>query len=100
MPGHVKVWTGHDYPPGGDDRTEPLAYTTVAEQKRSNKHLKDGVAEPDFVNWRAERDASLAAPKLLHQSLQFNIRAGRLPKPTASGDILLHLPLQLKTSKW
>lgn len=101
LPGHYKVWTGHDYPPGGDDgRKEPLAYTTVAEQKEQNKHLKAGTAEADFVEWRNGRDAGLAAPKLIHQALQFNIRAGCLPTPTGTGaaDMLLHVPIKLPES--
>lgn len=65
-----------------------------------NKHLKDGMTAPDFVALRRERDAHLAAPRLLHQSLQMNIRAGRLPKATASGDRLFHLPLKLQGIEW
>lgn len=96
LPEKFKIWTGHDYPPGGaDGRADPLAMTTVSEQNQANKHLKDQVPEAEFVQWRTERDANLAAPRLLHQSLQLNIRAGKMPSKNAAGDMLLHLPIQL-----
>ncbi|KAH7125910.1 beta-lactamase-like protein [Dactylonectria macrodidyma] len=94
LPDDFKIWTGHDYPPGGaDGRAEPLAATTVSEQNKTNKHLKNEVLEKEFVQWRTQRDAGLATPRLLHQSLQMNIRAGKLPAKSTSGDMLLHLPL-------
>lgn len=98
LPNHVKIWTGHDYPSGG--RTEPVPWMTVQDHKQLNRHLKDGVSEEEFVTLRKERDAALAAPKLLHQSLQINIRAGRLPAPANSGFRLLHLPLKLSGETW
>lgn len=73
---------------------------TVREHKELNKHLKDDVAEDDFVAMRRERDAQLGEPRLLHQSLQVNIRAGRLPGSTPFGQRLLHLPLKLKVKEW
>ena len=59
--------------------------------------MKSGVEEETFVKWRSERDATLGEPRLLHQSLQFNIRGGRLPKMTQGGDRLLHVPLKVDT---
>ncbi|KAK0665692.1 putative Zn-dependent hydrolase [Cercophora samala] len=78
LPPHYRIYTGHDYPSG--DRSEPVPYTTVAEQQERNKHLKIGTTQEEFVNWRQERDSGLSEPRLLHQSLQVNIRGGRLPK--------------------
>lgn len=100
LPEHYKVWTGHDYPPGGDSRKEPLPYQTVAEQAKANKHLKKGVPVDDFVQWRDERDASLAEPRLIHHALQFNIRAGKLPALSSSGEGLMHLPLHVTGEGW
>ncbi|KAJ5495733.1 Glyoxylase B2 [Penicillium diatomitis] len=94
---HVKIWPGHDYPPAG---REPTAWMTVADQRRQNKHLRDQVTQDEFVKMRMERDEGLNAPKLLHQSLQINIRAGRLPKAEESGYRLLHLPLNLNGLDW
>jgi hypothetical protein len=73
---------------------------SVRLHKELNKHIKDGVTKEEFVALREERDANLKEPKLLHQSLQMNIRAGRLPKPTVFGQWLLHLPLKLKSKEW
>lgn len=98
FPDNVKIWTGHDYPP--ENRKEPVPWMTVGEHKKINKHLKSGISEKEFVSFREERDASLAAPRLLHQSLQMNIRAGRLPRPTELGLRLLHLPLRMGGVEW
>ncbi|KAG7286987.1 hypothetical protein NEMBOFW57_006487 [Staphylotrichum longicolle] len=90
LPPHYKIYTGHDYPPNAP-RSTPQAASTVAEQMERNKHLKSGTSEADFVSWRTERDAGLAEPKLIHQALQVNIRAGRLPR-----DGLLHVPVKVE----
>jgi hypothetical protein len=73
---------------------------TVRQHKERNKHLREGVTREEFVAMRDERDAGLGAPRLLHQSLQMNIRAGRLPKPTSSGQKMLHLPLKVEGVEW
>jgi hypothetical protein len=73
---------------------------TVRDHKEKNKHLADGVQEDDFLALREKRDASLAAPKLLHPSLQINIRAGRLPRPKPGGDRLMHLPIKMSGEAW
>ena len=98
MPGDVKIWTGHDYPP--KDRDSAVPWLRVREHRERNSHLKDGVSQEEFVALREARDITLAAPKLLHESLQMNIRAGKLPKTAASGHRMLHLPVNLKESKW
>jgi hypothetical protein len=72
---------------------------TVHQHRQQNRHLMDGINEKEFVALREKRDATLAAPKLIHQSLQVNIRAGHLPSPNESGHRLLHLPLKLDDVK-
>lgn len=94
LPPHFKIYTGHDYPPNAP-RSDPQADSTVAEQMAHNKHLRAGTSEADFVAWRTERDAGLAEPRLIHQALQVNIRAGRLPR-----DGLLHVPVKLAGEAW
>jgi glyoxylase-like metal-dependent hydrolase (beta-lactamase superfamily II) len=94
----VKIWPGHDYPPEGRDAPQP--WMTVQQHKEWNLHLKDGMTEKDFIALREKRDVTLAAPKLLHQSLQMNIRAGRLPRATEAGSRMLHLPLKLTCKEW
>lgn len=73
---------------------------TVEEHRKQNKHLMDGVTEEEFVKMRQARDMTLAAPKLLHQSLQMNIRGGKLPAASSTGQRMLHLPLQLGDLRW
>lgn len=94
----VKIWTGHDYPPQG--REGPRPWMSVREHRRHNKHLMDGTTLEAYVAMREERDAKMSEPKLLHPSLQINIRAGRLPKPTPSGHRMLHLPLKSEGVAW
>jgi hypothetical protein len=94
LPPTFKIYTGHDYPPN-TPRATPQAAASVAEQMAHNKHLKSGTSETDFVSWRRERDAALAEPRLIHQALQVNIRAGRLP-----GDGLLHVPVRVEGGGW
>lgn len=98
LPDQVKLWPGHDYPPEG--REGPSAFMSVQDHRRHNKHLMDGTTEATYVALRQERDAKMAAPRLIHPSLQLNLRAGRLPNPAASGYRLLHLPMTVKGSEW
>ncbi|OJJ70842.1 hypothetical protein ASPBRDRAFT_592892 [Aspergillus brasiliensis CBS 101740] len=83
LPEHVKLYTGHDYPPGGSSSStggrQPKAFVTVKDQKEGNLHVKEGTGEEEFVKWRQERDAALGEPRLLHPSLQVNVRGGRMP---------------------
>lgn len=73
---------------------------TVREQRETNKHLKTGIDEDEFVALRKERDATLDEPRLLHQALQMNIRGGRLPLPSSSGVRMLQVPLKLNNCQW
>jgi len=73
---------------------------SVKQHKELNKHIKEGIKEDEFVGMRMERDKALAAPRLLHQSLQFNIRGGQLPRENAEGMRLMHLPLKLQGPAW
>lgn len=93
MPDEVKIWTGHDYPP--EARKTPRSWMSVKEHRDRNAHVMAGTTEQEFVTMRTTRDKTLKAPRLLHQSLQINIRAGRLPKTTPTTAALLHLPLSL-----
>lgn len=95
LPDATKVFTGHDYQPGG----RPLRFeSTIGEQKRTNVHIQAGTTLESFVKFRTERDATLAAPRLLHPSVQVNIDAGHLPKPNASGVSFLRIPLSGKVT--
>lgn len=89
LPDDTRIFVGHDYQPGGRE----LRYqTTIGEQKRANVALRADTGEEAFVSFREKRDATLPAPKLLFQSVQVNIDAGRLPEPV-NGIRYLKMPL-------
>jgi len=89
LPGTTRLFTGHDYKPGG---REARWESTVAEQKTQNEHVK-GQDEDSFVKVRTERDGSLPMPKLILSALQVNIAGGRLPEPEDDGRRYLKIPL-------
>ncbi|MBL8943239.1 MAG: MBL fold metallo-hydrolase [Myxococcales bacterium] len=92
LPDATRVFVGHDYQPNG----RPLAYeTTIGASKRDNNQLTAETTQAAFVRLRNERDATLAAPRLLFPSVQVNIQAGHLPQPNAAGIRNLSLPLNL-----
>ncbi len=90
LPDETRVFVGHDYQPGG----RALAYeTTIGKSKAQNKQLQGDTSREDFVRFRTERDAVLSAPRLILQSVQVNIDAGRLPAPGPNGLRYLKIPL-------
>lgn len=90
LPGETRVFVCHDYGPGGRAHA---CETTIAAQRASNIHVRDGLDEEDFVARRTARDATLAVPALMLPAIQVNIRAGRLPDPEDNGVRYLKLPL-------
>ncbi|MBW2732310.1 MAG: MBL fold metallo-hydrolase [Deltaproteobacteria bacterium] len=92
LPDETRVFVGHDYQPGGRD----LAYeSTIGEQKEMNIQLKADTTHGDFIKFRTERDATLAMPKLLFQSIQVNIDAGNLPTPASNEMRYLKIPINI-----
>jgi glyoxylase-like metal-dependent hydrolase (beta-lactamase superfamily II) len=89
LPKETVVYCCHDYAPGG---REYAWVTTIAEERAKNKHVKEGTDGTDFIKWRAERDATLSAPRLILPSLQVNVRAGCLP-PAEDGTVFLKIPV-------
>jgi glyoxylase-like metal-dependent hydrolase (beta-lactamase superfamily II) len=90
LPDEMRLFMCHDYAPNGRDiRWE----TTVAEERRSNIHVRDGVSEGEFVRMRTERDSQLELPRLIIPSIQVNIRGGNLPEPDESGKRHLKVPI-------
>lgn len=92
LPDETRLFMGHDYQPGG---REVMNVATVAEQKANNIHIKEGITEEEFTAFRKARDAELAAPKLLFQSIQLNIDAGELPDEEDSGKAYLKIPVNV-----
>ena len=90
LPAQTRLFMCHDYPPS---TREPQWQTTVAEQRRSNIHLHDGVTEDEFVAMRTARDHTLEMPTLILPAIQVNIRAGALPEAEANGVRYLKIPL-------
>lgn len=92
LPDNTQVYVGHDYQPGGRD----LEYVApLSAHKQNNVMLRADTSEREFVEKREARDATLAAPKLLFQSVQVNVDAGRLPKPEANEIRYLKLPINV-----
>lgn len=92
LPDETRVFVGHDYQPGG---REVRWETTIGKSKAQNPQLRASTSKEEFVKMREARDATLAAPRLLLQSVQVNINAGRLPKPRANGMRYLNIPINL-----
>ena len=90
LPPATRLFTGHDYAPGGRGYAWE---STVAEQRARNIHVHDGVGEDDFVALRTARDAKLDMPRRILPSVQVNMRAGHLPPPEDNGVRYLKLPL-------
>jgi hypothetical protein len=66
----------------------------VSEQMQGNKHVGGQATEEAFQEMRETRDKQLGAPRLLHASLQINLRGGRLPPPDEEGRVFIRLPLK------
>lgn len=94
LPPETKLFMCHDYKAPG--RNNYAWETTVGEERSSNIHVNDSVTEDAFVAMRTERDATLAAPRLLLPSIQVNIRAGKFPPAEANGVHYLTIPVTLK----
>lgn len=93
LPDDMRVFPGHDYMP--DDR-ELQWETTIAKSKAKNPHLRPETALEEFVSLREARDKDLDAPRLLFQSVQFNINGGQLPPPGGTGIRYFKLPVNMR----
>ena len=90
LPPETRLFMCHDYGPGG---REFMWVATVQEQRKNNKHVRDGVEEEDFVSTRIALDNNLSMPGLLLSAIQVNIRAGYFPPVEDNGVSYLKLPL-------
>ena len=93
LPPATRLFVGHDYLPPG--RSDYRFETSVADQRRGNIHVHDGIAEADFVAMRSARDKTLAPPTLILPALQVNIRGGALPPASPRGRVFLRLPVTM-----
>lgn len=92
LPDETRVFVGHDYMPNG---REPRWETTIGASKKNNPQLRAETTKEAFIKFRDERDATLAAPRLLFQSVQVNIDGGKLPHETEGGHRYLKIPVNL-----
>jgi glyoxylase-like metal-dependent hydrolase (beta-lactamase superfamily II) len=89
-PEATRVFTCHDYQPGGRD----VAFeSTLGEQRKANVQLSADTTREEFAAFRKQRDATLGMPDLILPSIQVNIRAGELPPPEDNGRSYLKIPL-------
>jgi glyoxylase-like metal-dependent hydrolase (beta-lactamase superfamily II) len=90
LPDETRLFVGHDYAPNGRNaRCE----ASVAEQRLTNIHVKDGVEETEYRRVRDAQDATLPLPRLMLAALQVNIRGGRKPACESNGRSYLKIPL-------
>lgn len=90
LPGQTRLFTGHDYRPGG---REAAWESTPADQRAANVHLLAAQDEAAFVALREARDRKLPMPRLILHAMQVNIAGGRLPAPEANGRSYLKVPI-------
>jgi glyoxylase-like metal-dependent hydrolase (beta-lactamase superfamily II) len=90
LPDNTELFLCHDYPP---ETRQPQCVSTVAEQKKANVHVHQGVSEAEFVAMREKRDATLSMPVLILPSVQINMRAGHMPPPEDNGQRYLKIPV-------
>lgn len=89
LPDEMRLFMCHDYGPNG----RAIEWeTTVAEQKANNIHVGGGKSREAFIEFRTNRDAQLAMPRLILPSLQVNMRAGEIPTDK-DGNPMLKLPV-------
>jgi glyoxylase-like metal-dependent hydrolase (beta-lactamase superfamily II) len=89
LPDDMRLFICHDYGPNGRDIQWQ---TSVGAERLHNIHVGTGSTRAEFVRIRAERDATLAMPRLIIPSLQVNMRAGEIPTDN-SGRMMLKVPL-------
>ena len=68
--------------------------STLSEQIQANLHVGHGQSREAFIEMRQSRDKQLGTPRLLHASLQINLRGGRLPKADEDGRRFIRTPLK------
>lgn len=90
LPPETRLFMCHDYQPGG---REVQFESTVAQERESNVHVRDGISEEAFVAMRTARDETLSMPRLILPSVQINMRAGQFPEPEDNGVTYLKIPL-------
>ncbi|AMC36959.1 MBL fold metallo-hydrolase [Janthinobacterium sp. B9-8] len=93
LPDTTRVFVCHDYLPAG--RSQVQWQTSIAEQRKANIHLHQGISKAAFIAMREARDKTLDMPQLILPAIQINIRAGGFPEAEADGQRYLKIPLDV-----
>lgn len=91
LPEQMRVFVCHDY--GGSTGRALINETTIAQQKKENIHVGNGITREEFIKVRTTRDKTLSMPTLIFPSLQVNMRAGHFPKPENDKAVFLKVPI-------
>ena len=91
LPPDTRLFLCHDYLTA--TRSEHRWETSVRSQREQNIHLKPGISEEAFVEFREARDRTLSLPALLLFAIQFNLRGGEAPPREENGVSYLKVPL-------
>ena len=91
---NTNIYLCHDYPPVQSNRKFTFK-TSVGEIKEKNIHLNKNISKEKFIRLRTERDKVLDNPALLFQSIQVNVKAGKLPEKEQNGIVYLKFPLKI-----
>jgi glyoxylase-like metal-dependent hydrolase (beta-lactamase superfamily II) len=91
LPKETLIYPGHDYMPGGRIVWEA---TTLENHLNNNIHITPSTSETEYTTMRDARDATLDAPVLLLQSVQFNAWGGKMLKDKEPQ--FLKMPLRKK----
>ncbi len=92
LPPETRLFLCHDY--GAPGREEFVWETPLAEQRKKNVHIHEGVSKDAFIKLRQTRDKGLAAPRLILPAIQVNMRAGSFPPQEANGVSYLKIPVR------
>lgn len=76
LPTETPMYICHDYP---EEKDRELLYkTTIAEQRKTNIHVRDGVTKEEFTKLRSDRDETLDLPSYIFPAVQINGNAGSI----------------------
>ncbi len=76
LPQESIMYICHDYPEGKN--RELLYKTTIADQRQSNIHVRDGIIKEEFIQMRSKRDKTLDLPSYIFPAVQINGNAGSI----------------------
>ena len=96
LPEETRLFLCHDYPHEGQN---PVSMVSLAESRKSNRHISSNTSREAFVSMRTERDRQLGMPRLILPSIQINIRAGATPTPDSNGVSYLRVPFNRKLAE-